>query len=303
MKKMSKVLCTTGVLIALSAPAAMAAEKNPAIFATDVLGAWSGAVSMRYEFSSADMDQKVFDGVTTDRYKYKLSEQVGALRADVGLGFGLQLGVQQRFMLDGEVKNYYNGAYTGKDDYSGALNPEFELKWNPMQAFSPKNPLQAVIGYRVKPTGMAKSEVWDNYTENTVFAAASYDLKQYNLRPYLRYALTLNGHEEGGIDLGNQNVVTLGAEYKIMDGLKTDLAYTYARNAAISEYDGGFSSNSISASVQYKIPGVPYMDLYAVPYGQVSFNGSRDFEAPAGWSAKVESFTSYRVGAMIKAVF
>ena len=303
MKRMSKVLCATGVLVALSAPAAMAAEKNPAIFATDVLGAGFSAVSMRYDFSSADMDKKVSDGVTTDRYKYKIREQVGALRADVGLGFGLQLGVQQRFMLDGEEKGYYNGAYAGKFDYSGALNPEFELKWNPMQALSPKNPLQAVIGYRVKPTGMAKSEVMDNYTENTVFAAASYDLKQYNLRPYLKYSLQLNGTEEDGGSLGNQNVMTLGAEYKIMDGLKADLAYTYARNAAIGEYDGGFSSNSISASVQYKIPGVPYMDLYAVPYGQVSFNGSRDSEAPAGWTDKVESFTSYRVGGMIKAVF
>lgn len=298
------MISTTLALALLALPALAAETKSPATFATDILAPMSGAVTLSYSYSSDNPTTTITDG--TDTHKRELDWQRSTMqaKAELGLGYGLQLGVAQSVEVGGKVTGSMNGVIDIDQKMSGGYNPLFELKWNPMQLLMPKHPLQVVASYRFKPKGIAAKSVYDDYTQHSGSVVASYALPELGLRPFIGYDFTTYGADEEGFEQGHVNTGTIGSELTIMNGLTATASYSFARRSGATEYLGGYNVQTIHLDAQYKIPGISFVDAYVSPFGEVMLNGSRTIDlGSSAWKATTSSYTGYKVGGLVKLVF
>lgn len=309
MKK--KAISMFVVVSALTAATAMAAEKSPALFATDVLKPMTGSVSVGYDFEQDKQASRIYlNGVEVALAHVDWSKNNMTMRAEVGLGYGVQVSVAQKVSVGGSVDVSVDGVGNlYHDNLGGAYNPDFELKWNPMQIVNATSPFQAVIGYRVAPKGIASTHDYDDFTKNRFSAYGSYALNDAKIRPYLGYEFATYGNDSssfgGGRTAGHTNSLTVGAEYTLMKDLAVDLSYNWTNTGgdARDAYTTAYNAHTMAMKAQYKVPGVPVVDAYIVPFGEVRMNAERDVEYGFGDTKKIESYATYKVGGFVKVVF
>lgn len=302
MKMIKVALAITALTGFMSVNPAAAAERSAAIFPTDVLNRLSGAVTAAYTFSSQDIDYTMTQLGTTETLKREMTSNNLQWKAQLGLGYGLQVGLFQDIELAGRDKMSANGG-SEVANFSGGSNPAFEIAWNPMQVFSPKNPLQALVSYTVKGKGLESKQIGDDFTQHSAKVFMSYNLAALKLRPYVGYEHTRNG-ERYNQDLGHINVIKAGVEYAAAKHLKLNLDYTSYINAGFSFADP-YTVNEFGVNAEYKVPMTTVLDLYLVPSFSAAIMDDLKFKSddPNVSSSRAGSSVGYSGGFAVKAVF
>lgn len=306
MKKMKLAVAVTSLASALAAMPVLAADKNPAIFPTDVLDLFSGGVAATYTFTSTKTDATYTNGAVTDVESGKFTSNMMQWRADVGLGYGLQIGAYQNIELGARDEFSWNGATPTINKTSGGYNPLYQIKWNLMQIVDAKNPVQVLLSYRVKPKGVASKSVSDDYTQNTGTAIVSYKIADF--RTYLGYEYSQFGKEGtsgNSFDMGHENSILVGAEYQLMKGLDLTLDYTATIAGGAPIRTESYATNTVTLGAQYKLPGLDKVNLYVSPFFKASVVGEQTLDAVqvGADSAKIDSYVAYSGGLTLKAVF
>lgn len=308
MKKMKLAVAVTSLASALAAMPALAGDKNPAIFPTDVLDQFSGAVAATYTFTSTKTDATYVNGAVTDVNSGKFTSNMMQWRADIGLGYGLQIGAYQNIELGARDEFSWNGATPTINKTSGGYNPLYQIKWNPLQIVDAKSPVQILLAYRVKPKGVASKSVSDDYTQNTGTAIVSYKMSDLGLRTYLGYEYSQLGKEGtsgNSFDMGRENSILVGAEYQLMKGFDLTLDYTATIAGGAPIRTESYATNTVALGAQYKIPGLDKVNLYVSPFFKASIVGEQTLDAAqvGADSAKIDSYVAYSGGLTLKAVF
>lgn len=302
MKTLKVVLAITALAGLMSAQSVVAAEKSPAIFPTDVLNQFSGAITTTYTYTSHDMDYSRTRLGVGETFKREMTSNNLQWKAQLGLGYGLQLGIYQDIELEGRDKVIMNND-TNVYKYTGGYNPTFAISWNPMQVLSPKNPLQALVSYTVKGKGIESKQVRDDYTQHTARAVVSYDLSALKLRPYIGYEHTQFGMSNNE-PIGHENVILAGAEYAATKHVKLNLEYAAVFSGG-QAYTDSYTTNNIGVNVEYKVPLVTAFDLYLVPSFRASILDDLTFNVndPNISSYGTKLSVAYTGGFAVKAVF
>jgi len=308
MKKNSLLLAA--VALAVTASFAGATEQRQSgAFPTDVQPQYNGTASVGYGFEYQKNRSELLNSGTLTKYTNTINRHTVDLSASYGLGYGLQIGVDQSFIVGGNVTTRYPSASDYTIDYSGAKNTVFNVRWSPTQAFGmTDSPLQAAVSYKIKPRGIADTHASDDFTVNAVNATVSYNLVNYALRPYIGYEFVQYGKGGAQIDddrmgtaLGHNNTGIVGAEIEVFKGLNARAQYAFTQTASVQSYTKAFNTHTVRAEVEYMVPGMP---IYVRPFGEMDFVGKRDYSGQAaGDSYVVKSDRYYRAGLKLGVLF
>jgi len=300
MRRNHVTLVATVLLGVMSTLPAVAADKIPAVFPTDVLGKYVGAVTAKYTFGTSDVNTVLTAAGTRDTQENKIESHLLELKAELGLGYGIQAGVSQKIEIDGRTELTFDSDPTAVTKYSGGYNPVFEIAWNPKRPCNSQDPFQISFLYKVKPKGIASRQISDDFTQQSGTAFMSYKLAK--LRPYVGYSFTHYGNSNFG-SIGHSDTIMGGVEYSAAKRLKLNLDYS----AVISRGDYlvcSNTTNNIGASVEYKVP-VTTVGIYLVPFVKAGFNERLTYKtAGTGYDSITGApFVIYSSGLAMKAVF
>lgn len=278
MMKKTLSAITMAALMA-TASMAVAAEGNSGLYPTDVKGFLKGTAEVGYGWSFRE--NKVV--TTVSDYAGTNSQNTINVGASLGLGYGLQVSVEESIVTGGGLTTSYPQTVDYTVNQNGAKNPIFGIRWSPTQVFTPNAPLQAVIGYKIKPRGIAGKRTYDDFTENTVSAYVSYDLPQYKLRPYVGYEFAAFGNagahfedDRIGTDLGRSNTLIVGTEYKVCKPVNARIQYAYSHTGGVQYYTSSYGTHSAKLELEYKLP-VKKINAYLVPWGELDIVNHRSY--------------------------
>lgn len=304
MNKEIKVVLSLAVLAGIMyAVPASAGEKSPAIFPTDVLGKFSGAITTTYTYATIEYDTVMVGASGTNVLNYDASANVVQIKAQLGLGYGLQLGASQDIEIGAKTKYSWDDGSSLATDYTGGYNPAFELSWNPMNRCYSKDPLQLLISYKVKPKGLASEKMGEDYTKNSGAVFLSYKLAGLKIRPYLGYNYSKFG--KGNTAPGDHtNTIMAGVERSSTKNLKLNLDYSavlYGSNPDVNS----FTVHNLGASVVYKLAFIKAFGLYIEPFVNVGVSDGITYKTEGTVYNYMKSGTAieYSTGLAVKSVF
>ena len=328
---MAAVLAVAGLM----GSSAMAAEWKHGMFPTDTLKPWQTGATLGYEYQYRDAEMGIVNSVGGIIRTYKKSEKTTIntlkMNTQLGLGYGLQLGVEfnaelagsnEAQLSDGIVFSSTLSADKNKD-FSGFYNPTFSLRWDLVKAFAEQpRDVAFVLEYGYKPKDWADSSIsagailrehildqpgeygFDTHTVKAIGSANA-----GNSRHYLGYVGEFNGKYDGyanfwadsypgGYEVGDTHSLVFGSEYAFTPSLSLGADFTYSMVRGRDGFVSGFEDADFGVKLAYKATE----QLWIVPQVSLQRYGSRTYQEPM-YLELTDSYYGVTTGVTLKAVF
>jgi len=333
----NKKLAMAAVLamVGLMGSSAMAAEWQHGMFPTDTLKPWQVGATLGYEYQYRDAEMDIVNTVGGGYRTYKKTEKTSMntlmMNTQLGLGYGLQLGMEFNAELAGSNEAHLSDGISfdstltpnKNKDFSGFYNPTFSLRWDLVKAFADQpRDVAFVLEYGYKPKDWADSSIAANailrehildqpgeygFDAHTIKAIGS--AKVGSSRHYLGYVGEFNGKYDGytnfwadgypgGYEVGDTHSLVFGSEYAFSPSLSLGGDFTYSLIRGRDGFAGGFENADFNIKLAYKASN----NLWIVPQVSLQRYGSRSYQEPM-YLELSESYYGVTTGLSLKAVF